>query len=961
MKIRNKSVTPDNRVGPSFPVWGLPSGCLLLLSLSLASALPAADRITQPVDNGRRVALPGHVSPRLKSAVDWGPVDPSMELPYVTMVLKPSASQQADLDQLLAQQQDPASPNYHRWLTPEQYADRFGVSQSDIDKIVAWLGRYSLSVKSVARGRNAIAFGGAAGQIGSAFGIEIHSYVVGGETHYANANDPTIPVAFQDVVLAVHGLHDFRLKPRQRAGAHPRDTIGAAYALAPDDITTIYDIAPLYTAGIDGTGQKLVITGQTNINLSDIEQYRTFFDLPANTPTVTLAAQPDPGIVPGQLAEADIDLELSGAVARNASILFVYSANVIDALHYAIDQNLAPVISISYGSCELQTESALATELESWGKQANSQGQTIFASSGDAGAADCFGGTDPNTNNSLSVDIPASLPEVTAVGGSEFNEGNGSFWNLDNTSSQASALSYIPETSWNDSVAARHPDASGGGASVYFCTGSSLCLAGAAKPSWQTGTGVPGDGARDVPDVSLSASNYHDSYQIYTNGQFEAYGGTSCTTPQFAGIAALLNQYLTAKGFQASPGLGNINPALYVLAPNPILFHDITTGNNIVDPAGTPIGFSAGVGYDQVTGLGTPDVYNMVTAWHAESVTSKQTPTMTLEASAGSVTYSGTTILTATVKSSGGAVPTGTVTFSTGDFALGTATLNAGAVATLTLIGAQLAAGANGIMAQYEGNTSYYGATALASVTVTSPTGGIPYPTDLLNAGSYTDSVAPGAIMAVYGSELTPNGVGAGAPSVPLPIMLAGTAATVNGIPAPLYYASPGQLNIQVPYDVPANSTAVLKVENNGQSATYNFNVASAAPAIFTTNAEGTGQGAILNLSYQLVDSSHPATPGSTYLQIYCMGLGAVTNQPANGAASPSSQLAYTKTPTQVTVGGVTVPATDVVFSGLAPGFVGLYQVDALVPASVAPGSAVPVVISVGGATSNTVTIAVGP
>ena len=209
--------------------------------------------------------------------------------------------------------------------------------------------------------------------------------------------------------------------------------------------------------------------------------------------------------------------------------------------------------------------------------------------------------------------------------------------------------------------------------------------------------------------------------------------------------------------------------------------------------------------------------------------------------------------------------------------------------------------------------------------------------------------------MSVFGSQLAPVSVSAS--SVPLPTMLAGTTVTINGIPAPLYYVSPTQLNIQIPYEVSLGPS--LTVQNNGAGVNYILSVAGTAPAIFTTNAQGTGQGSILNnTTYQLVDASHPATPGSAYIQIYCIGLGPVSNQPPDGSASPSGPLAETTTPTQVTIGNV---QADVIFSGLAPGYVGLYQVNALVPAGVAAGSAVPVVISMGGASSNTVTIAVGP
>lgn len=961
-----KSMTP--RAIPGGCVTRLLPSCLILLSLSLPQALPAADRITAAIDNSERVTLSGHLNPRIASAVDQGPVDSSMALPYITLMLKPSASQQADLEQFLVQQQDASSTDYHNWLTPEQYAERFGVSQPDLDKIVAWLGNYGLTVKSVARGRNAIAFGGTAGQVGSAFGVAIHRYQVKGVQHYANSTDPTIPAALQSVVLGVRGLHDFRWKPKLLPNVHRRDTQDGAYYLSPADVATIYNTTPLYSAGINGAGHNLVVVGQTDIIMSDIEFFRTYFSLPTNDPTVIMVPDsPDPGVQinSGDLAETDLDLELSGSVAPNATILFVTSNDVETSLQYAIEENLAPIISTSYGDCELDTGKPGALMLQSLAMQANAQGQSLFAAAGDAGAADCFGdGDGPAIDDAASVDLPASLPQVTGVGGTEFNEGNnpGTYWNTNNTSTHESAKSYIPEIVWNDSTESIQqgygPSATGGGKSVFF-----------SKPSWQTGSGVPNDGARDVPDVAISASNFNDVYEIYSDGSFSGYGGTSVGAPQFAGIATLLSQYLVSNGIQSSPPLGNINPTLYQLGSVGGVFHDITSGNNTVIPCENPCttaatqGYSAGPGYDQVTGWGTPDIYNLITAWHGHSVASPLSVTMKLAASPTRVAFTDTTVLTATVTSANGGTPTGTVTFSEGTSTLGTATLTgsgASATATLTLNGVLLAVGPNTITASYSGNTTYYGESASVTLVETTPSNGLPTISTggAVNAASDTAAVAAGGILSVYGTQLAP--ILAGAQGAPLPTMLAGTTATINGYPAPLYFVSPTQLNIQIPYEVSSGSgstLASLTITNNGNSATNSFYVAAAAPAIFTTNSAGTGQGSILNNStYQLVDASHPATPGSTYIQIYCTGLGAVSNQPADGGVSPSSPLAQTAVPAQVTIGGVTENA---VFSGLAPGFVGLYQVNALVPAGVKAGNAVEVGISIGGAVSNTVTIAV--
>jgi subtilase family serine protease len=697
-----------------------------LLCLPAASLAAQRNRLSGPADNSRRFTLRGHIHPKVQGGEDQGQVDPSFMLPHLTLVLQPSASEQAELDQLLASQQDPSSPNYHHWLTPEQYADRFGASQDDLSKIVSWLQDRGLTVLGIGRGRNAVEFRGTAEQVGAALGTEIHRYRVDGALHFANASEPSLPAAFQGVVSGIHGLNDFRLRSPRRSGGNPvqpnyNSSRGSHY-LAPDDVATIYNIKPLYNTGIDATGQTIVVAGQTQIHLSDIQQYRTYFNLPANDPKVTLVPNTrDPGIRTNDMEEADLDLELAGAVARNATIVYVYSADVMDAVQYAIDQNLGQVLSLSYGMCEAGTPAADAQTLQSWAKQGNAQGITWFTASGDSGGADCAGGNS-RVAASLSVDLPAGIPEVTGVGGTEFNEGSGNYWDTSNSDNRASVLSYMPEVAWNDSLADGQPSASGGGASVLF-----------SKPSWQTGAGVPDDSARDVPDVSLMASANHDGSLIYTNGSLRAVGGTSVAAPAFAGIAALLNHYLVANGLQTSAGLGNMNPRLYSLAQSrPDAFHDITTGDNVVTPCSarsrfcqaSPIGYNSGNGYDRVTGLGSVDVYNLVTAWHDTSAASRLSVSVTLAAGADSLMPADVTTLVATVTSGDGGTPTGAVTFYAGDTVLGTATLagaGGNARASLDLNGAQLA-GANGtVTVQYSGDNAYGTGAASFTITVAQP------------------------------------------------------------------------------------------------------------------------------------------------------------------------------------------------------------------------------------------------
>src|SRR5260370_20851319 len=275
------------------------------------------------------------------------------------LLIKPSALQQQALEQLLAEQQDSSSPNYRRWLTPEEYADRFGLSHEDMEKMGTWLRSAGFQVVSEARARNWIAFTGTAEQIGRTFRTEIHRYVLEGETHFANATDPSIPTVLASIVSGIHGFDNFRPKAPNRgrkpirSNSLPPDytnLVGTHY-LAPDDIATIYNLNPLYAAGIDGTGQKIAVVGQTDINVSDIAAFRSIFNLSNNTPRQYLYG-PDPGMQTADVGEAELELEWAGAVARNATILFGYSTDVFRSVQNAISGNLSPVLTMSSGRCE---------------------------------------------------------------------------------------------------------------------------------------------------------------------------------------------------------------------------------------------------------------------------------------------------------------------------------------------------------------------------------------------------------------------------------------------------------------------------------------------------------------------------------------------------------------------------------------------------------------------------------
>jgi subtilase family serine protease len=589
---------------------------------------------------------------------DLGRVSPAQQLSGATLTFRLSPVQQSELNRLLHAQQDKSSPSYHKWLTPEQYASRFGMSTKDLAKATAWLQSQGLKVDGISRSRTEISFSGSVGEIEYALKTEFHSYSSNGETHFANATDVSLPAAFSAEVLGVQGLHDFRPKPRARK-ATPQFTsnLSGNHFLIPGDFATIYGLP----SSLDGTGQRIVVVGQTDISNTDIDAFRSASGLVKNDPVKTLV--PSTGALAhslGDETEADLDLEWSGGVAPKATILYYTvgnssNSNVFNALDYVIQQNVAPVISISYGNCEANLGQSFVLTMQQWAQQANAQGQTISGPSGDSGAADCELASATSAIQGLAVDVPASIPEVTGVGATQFTldadacpsatcSGNVApadlpYWSGSSSlTSGASALIYIPETTWNDEATNQGFSAGGGGASTIF-----------GKPSWQAGAGVPNDGKRDVPDIALNGSNVHDPYLICSQDFFasanppialtsctagfrasdgkslEGIGGTSAGAPTFAGILALINQAT------ASNGLGNVNPMLYQLAATtPNAFHDVTSGTNKMPctsgtpncPAGTTtIGFTTGSGYDQVTGLGSLNVTNLIAAWKAVSPT----------------------------------------------------------------------------------------------------------------------------------------------------------------------------------------------------------------------------------------------------------------------------------------------------------------------------------------------------
>lgn len=609
------------------------------------------------------------------------------------LVLSRSDAQEKALRQLLDDQQTAGSPSFHKWLTPEEFGQQFGPADTDVQAVTSWLLNNGFQVDAVSPGKNVIEFSGTVGQLRQVFHTDIHKYVVNGTDHWANANDPQIPAALAPVVRGIASLNNFPRRPHshtfdvmkhdiQTGETTPLITTGGAqvyYPLGPADFSVIYGSSSLLQGGFNGSGETIAIVGRTNINPQDVTDFRTLFSLPM-TPdnhTSVVLNGPDPGIVRGDETESLLDVEWAGAVAPGASIVLVASESTtaadgvdLSAL-YIVQHNLAPVMSMSYGACESGLGAAGNLFYQSLWEQAAAQGITVSISAGDNGSAGC---DDPNretvASRGIAVSGIASTPFNVAVGGTDFNDASSqtTYFNSTNGAGYLSAKSYVPEMTWNDSCA--------GGASptTSSCTssqnlqlwsgsgGPSNCsnvsggtCSGTAKPAWQTGTGVPNDGVRDVPDISFFAEGGGSAsrsfylmceadllpvgYASCTPSAGYVYyipvGGTSAGAPAFAGAVALANQKLNNRR------LGNLNYLFYSIAAQSgsscstsststtCVFRDVATGANTVPcKGGTPncsattgngvlvdsgkLAYMTGTGYDRATGLGSPNIANLI-------------------------------------------------------------------------------------------------------------------------------------------------------------------------------------------------------------------------------------------------------------------------------------------------------------------------------------------------------------
>lgn len=743
-----------------------------LLSLSVAGLAffsfisdASASQPTQAAGDGSQLQrLSGNVHPLARPEFDRGAAPDNLPVSRMLLLLGRTAEKESALLSFLEQQQTKGSPNYQHWLTPAEFGHRFGLSDENLSAVASWLTSQGFTVNRVAAGRGVIEFSGSVAAVRRALHTDIHKFTLNGSDYWANVSDPQIPAALAGIVKGVVSLNNFPRTPLHKLVRHVQYSANGApdpfftiptpsghsfYAVAPSDFATIYNVQSLWSAGIGGAGENIAIVSPTNINIEDARQFRSLFGLPANDPQIVLNG-PDPGIIPGVETEAVTDVEWSGAVGKDANIMLVVSQDTetsagidLSAL-YVVENNLAPVMSVSYGACEAALGTAGNAFYNSLWEQAAAEGITVIVASGDNGSAGCDSPDQSSAVKGVAVSGLASTPFNVAVGGTDFDQAStaSAYWNLTNTpGTEASARSYIPEIPWNDSCGQTgSPCAPGEPGNIAGGSGGFSTMYG--KPSWQSGNGIPQDGHRDIPDISLfsGAGRNLSVYLICESDQnpnhapcdlnspyndIQGVGGTSVSAQVFAGIMALVNQ---ANGGRQ----GNANFSLYRLAAqnatscnsssgpdSSCTFYDVTKGNISVGcNPGTPncgslglvspsdpsvLAWAAGAGYDLATGLGSVNAQNLVNNWRHASFTGTTT---TLSISPVSITHGqNVTVNIGVTPNSGSGTPSGDVSL------LGTAnamtkdlvqfTLGNGQIATQT---SSLAGGNYSVTAHYAGD-----------------------------------------------------------------------------------------------------------------------------------------------------------------------------------------------------------------------------------------------------------------
>jgi hypothetical protein len=659
-------------------------------------------------------------------ANDRGIVPDSLPLPHLMLQLRRPAARELALDALIGQLHDPHSPNFHRWLESSEVGAQFGPATSDIQTITGWLQERGFAVNTVYPNRIVIDFSGTAGQVRTTFHTEIHNLSVSGVAHIANMTDPQIPAALAPAVVGIVSLNDFKPKTQYMLRPRGEITFGSClfgtcFGLTPADLATIYNFTPRFAAGNSGQGQTVFLVEDSDLsNSNDWTTFRSTFGLSTYTSASLTTIHPsppsgsnnctDPGVGSDSF-ESTLDAEWASAAAPSAAIVLATCENSstfggLIAVENLINGPSPPaIISLSYGECEANNGSAANAAFNAIYEQGVAEGTSIFVSAGDFEASFCQGSSGPSFYG-VGVNAYASTPYDVAVGGTDFSDTfsgtNSSYWNPGNTATYGSAKSYIPEIPWNDSCGGQLLttflgfSSTFGGASLCNSTevfpiplqdvlwtviggsgGPSGCAtgtpsitgvangscAGFPKPSWQSGLlGNPADRVRDLPDVSLFASNgLWDHYYIVCfsdqiactgdPGNWSGGGGTSFSSPIWAGIQALINQeagarqglpnyryYQLAAQEYGSNGISACNSSNGNSVSRSCIFYDVTLGDNdspctsnafatCYNPSGSQYGvlstsanayapaYKASIGWDFTTGIGSVNVANLVANW----------------------------------------------------------------------------------------------------------------------------------------------------------------------------------------------------------------------------------------------------------------------------------------------------------------------------------------------------------
>jgi hypothetical protein len=905
------------------------------LVVAAAGVAPVAVRAEAPplvrgaVDEANRVTLHGNVHPLAQAKYDRGVVDDGFAADRLQLQLKRSAQQERDLEQFLEDAHTPGSASYHKWVTPEEFGKRFGAADSDIATVTAWLQSHGFQVNKVHPGRTSIEFSGTAGQLRSTFHTEIHHYVSRNADGYANSKDPEIPAAFAALVSGISPMNSFHAQPMIKIGgktsynkktheAKPEWTYPEPYyappyndELAPGDFAVQYDVQSVYAGGTNGAGQTIGLLSVSNIDLSLVNAYRKLFSLSANTPRVVIDGN-DPG-ENNAATEAYLDVEEAGGIAPGANVI-LYASNgsvLTDPLQTsglrAVDDNQVTVISMSYGTCEAALgASGNQAYLNLW-QEAAAQGITAFVSAGDGGSAGCDDfDTEGYAVSGLAVNGMGSTPYNVSVGGLDFyysDYGNtlgtlenqiSTYWGATTDNPAVSLKSYAPEQVWNGAFGYNGLDggsysylvdnygsnivAGSGGASAAAVYPTSGPATGYPKPSWQTGTGVPSDKVRDLPDVSLYAANgwnfaYYpicanpgDCVDIDSNNDavyLTSVGGTSASSPAMAGIQALVNQAMKSSQGQAD----YVYYALANKTATANTFHDITVGGNEVpcnqgtsncklgssgQTAGAYAltGYAATKGYDLASGLGSVDVANLIKNWPTVSFKPTKT-TLTLPAT---FAHGSTVTVKSTVApASGSGTPTGSVLLNSNDLqvesnGLDVFSLSGGAVSASVN---NLPGGTYQITAKYSGDGSYSSSVS-APVTVT-----VTPETDTLTASVWTVNPFDNQLYSLSPGESIPYGS-----YVYVDVQPTGT----NEAKSTLTLNSPATGSISFT-DKSGSTTKTASVALNSQG------VAEWQPASLAVGSHTIGATYAGDLSYKASSNASAATidvyKGSTSMYIY--------------------------------------------------------------------------------------------